>query len=210
MKFPAMNQNLLFDWIPVLSIGSDWDRGIIESNLIMFFSFSRLYMFWRSKKFVWCSFRCNDFLLFVSLSIIEWTDLHINGLLLHHHLILPLSIIHRPIKLFLKQISNNVHRNSINLSIDMKVSLLLLEMNDRWIILVNPNFATRLYALKGYEIVFICDDSGSMKAPIGESFSYSFEAYSTIFAGEMNNPYQIQRTRCKISFVSNRSMIIVF
>jgi hypothetical protein len=35
--------------------------------------------------------------------------------------------------------------------------------------LVNPSFAARLYGLKGYEIVFICDDSGSMTAPIGES-----------------------------------------
>ena len=34
--------------------------------------------------------------------------------------------------------------------------------------LVSPIFAERLYKLKGYEIVFICDDSGSMTAPIGE------------------------------------------
>ena len=71
------------------------------------------------------------------------------------------------------------------------------------IILVNPSFSTRLYALKGYEIVFICDDSGSMTAPIGKSsyrFSYSFSVYSMIFVGEMNNPYQTQRTRCEISF----------
>ncbi|CAF0776543.1 unnamed protein product [Adineta ricciae] len=44
---------------------------------------------------------------------------------------------------------------------------------------INPSFAERLYKLKGYEIVFICDDSGSMSAPIGDA----------------SNPYERQRTR---------------
>jgi hypothetical protein len=38
--------------------------------------------------------------------------------------------------------------------------------------LVNPSFAARLYELKGYEVAFICDDSGSMTAPIGKSSLY--------------------------------------
>ncbi|UJR32554.1 hypothetical protein I4U23_020015 [Adineta vaga] len=32
---------------------------------------------------------------------------------------------------------------------------------------INPTFAEKLRKLKGYEIVFICDDSGSMSAPLG-------------------------------------------
>ena len=34
--------------------------------------------------------------------------------------------------------------------------------------LVNHTFATKLRALEGYEIVFICDDSGSMNTPLGD------------------------------------------
>ena len=34
-------------------------------------------------------------------------------------------------------------------------------------LLVNHTFATKLRALEGYEIVFICDDSGSMNTPLG-------------------------------------------
>ncbi len=37
-----------------------------------------------------------------------------------------------------------------------------------YLFIVSPRFAERLYKLKGYEIVFICDDSGSMTAPIGK------------------------------------------
>ena len=33
--------------------------------------------------------------------------------------------------------------------------------------LVNHTFATKLRVLEGYEIVFICDDSGSMNTPLG-------------------------------------------
>ncbi|CAF1209767.1 unnamed protein product [Adineta steineri] len=36
------------------------------------------------------------------------------------------------------------------------------------IYVVSPIFAEKLNKLKGYEIVFICDDSGSMKAPLGD------------------------------------------
>lgn len=35
-------------------------------------------------------------------------------------------------------------------------------------LLVNHTFATKLRALDGYEIVFICDDSGSMNTPLGK------------------------------------------
>jgi hypothetical protein len=72
---------------------------------------------------------------------------------------------------------------------------------DKWIYLVNPNFAARLYGLKGYEIVFICDDSGSMTAPIGESPLHPFVSIHWIlnFSGEATSPYGKQRTRCKIS-----------
>lgn len=34
-------------------------------------------------------------------------------------------------------------------------------------LLVNHTFAKKLRALDGYEIVFICDDSGSMNTPLG-------------------------------------------
>jgi len=34
--------------------------------------------------------------------------------------------------------------------------------------LVNHTFATKLRVLEGFEIVFICDDSGSMNAPLGK------------------------------------------
>ncbi|CAF4080796.1 unnamed protein product [Rotaria sp. Silwood2] len=44
---------------------------------------------------------------------------------------------------------------------------------------INPSFAEKLYGLRGYEIVFICDDSGSMSAPVGE----------------VTNPREKQRTR---------------
>ena len=37
--------------------------------------------------------------------------------------------------------------------------------------LVNHTFATKLRVLEGYEIVFICDDSGSMNTPLGNSIS---------------------------------------
>ena len=33
--------------------------------------------------------------------------------------------------------------------------------------LVNKTFAKKLLGLDGYEIVFICDDSGSMNTPLG-------------------------------------------
>ncbi|CAF0967654.1 unnamed protein product [Rotaria sp. Silwood1] len=44
---------------------------------------------------------------------------------------------------------------------------------------INPSFAEKLYGLRGCEIVFICDDSGSMSAPVGE----------------VTNPREKQRTR---------------
>ncbi|CAF1475441.1 unnamed protein product, partial [Rotaria sordida] len=43
---------------------------------------------------------------------------------------------------------------------------------------INATFATKLRGLHGYEIVFICDDSGSMKAPI-KPFSGSSRQQST-------------------------------
>ncbi|CAF4478819.1 unnamed protein product, partial [Rotaria magnacalcarata] len=33
---------------------------------------------------------------------------------------------------------------------------------------INHTFATKLRVLEGYEIVFICDDSGSMNTPLGD------------------------------------------
>jgi hypothetical protein len=45
-------------------------------------------------------------------------------------------------------------------------SLLKLTVNNRHL-LVNHTFATKLRALEGYEIVFVCDDSGSMNTPLG-------------------------------------------
>lgn len=43
---------------------------------------------------------------------------------------------------------------------------------------INPAFAERLQALKGYEIVFICDDSGSMSATIDESSNLSGQPFT--------------------------------
>ncbi|CAF3002394.1 unnamed protein product [Rotaria sp. Silwood2] len=39
---------------------------------------------------------------------------------------------------------------------------------------INHTFATKLRALEGYEIVFICDDSGSMNTPLGNLFMNFF------------------------------------
>ncbi|CAF1560267.1 unnamed protein product, partial [Adineta steineri] len=38
---------------------------------------------------------------------------------------------------------------------------------------ISPSFAERLIQLKGYEIVFICDDSGSMNTPLDEGSNSS-------------------------------------
>ncbi|CAF4501723.1 unnamed protein product [Rotaria sp. Silwood2] len=37
---------------------------------------------------------------------------------------------------------------------------------------INQTFAKKLLALDGYEIVFVCDDSGSMNTPLGDVFGY--------------------------------------
>ena len=41
---------------------------------------------------------------------------------------------------------------------------------------INREFASRLRQLEGYEIVFLCDDSGSMATAVGE-FYYFFLFY---------------------------------
>jgi hypothetical protein len=41
--------------------------------------------------------------------------------------------------------------------------------NTHWLYLVNSAFAELLYSLRSYEIVFICDDSGSMSVRIDKS-----------------------------------------
>jgi hypothetical protein len=37
---------------------------------------------------------------------------------------------------------------------------------------INHEFASRLRQLEGYEIVFLCDDSGSMGTAVGELYSF--------------------------------------
>lgn len=49
---------------------------------------------------------------------------------------------------------------------EILIKFLLLNIN----YLVNYTFAKKLRALEGYEIVFICDDSGSMNTPLGKQF----------------------------------------
>ncbi len=61
-----------------------------------------------------------------------------------------------------------------NLLVVMKVSVSFVQQLFAKILinficfLVNNTFATRLYNLNGYEIVLICDDSGSMNTPLSE------------------------------------------
>jgi len=74
---------------------------------------------------------------------------------------------------------------------------------DKSIYLVNPNFAKKLHELKGCEIVFICDDSGSMSATIGELSFHLHSCFSPMYllfgvSGESTNPSENQLTRCKI------------
>ncbi|CAF4638813.1 unnamed protein product, partial [Rotaria sp. Silwood2] len=43
---------------------------------------------------------------------------------------------------------------------------------------INEGFASKLHGLRGYEIVFLCDDSGSMKAPIRRASSAGQQQYT--------------------------------
>jgi Mg-chelatase subunit ChlD len=48
---------------------------------------------------------------------------------------------------------------------------------------INQNFAARLRQLEGYEIVFLCDDSGSMATGVGKFYQLSrfFQFYFYLF-----------------------------
>lgn len=66
----------------------------------------------------------------------------------------------------------------------MKVSDYLMMVEMKWlniINLVNHTFARKLRVLEGYEIVFICDDSGSMNTPLGD----------------LSGPFDKMPSRCK-------------
>ena len=68
--------------------------------------------------------------------------------------------------------------------------------------LVNNDFAMKLRGLEGYEIVFICDDSGSMTKPIGKSWivacTSSFLKILVPFPGQLSDPFAVRSTRCKV------------
>jgi len=60
---------------------------------------------------------------------------------------------------------------------------------------VNSTFAAKLRGLDGYEIVLICDDSGSMNTELSELFFRSI--YLTHrFLGDGSGPYDQSPTRC--------------
>jgi hypothetical protein len=62
-------------------------------------------------------------------------------------------------------------------------------------LLVNSTFASKLRGLEGYEIVLICDDSGSMNTELSELFFPSI--YLTHrFLGDVSGPYNQSPTRC--------------
>ena len=93
----------------------------------------------------------------------------------------------------------NEHRQDPRLKPDLDQFIQRYESNSIYVVTwhvkrilsfssVNPATAQRLQALKGYEIVFICDDSGSMSASIGESMigSVSSRIFQCHF--QMNHP----------------------
>jgi hypothetical protein len=102
--------------------------------------------------------------------VIEWIHETFLNLLLHHHRIIPSLM--KIDKVRIRNHVKNVCLVLINLSIVMKVSvgleIYIFIYTNIYLFIVSPRFAERLYKLKGYEIVFICDDSGSMTAPIGK------------------------------------------
>jgi hypothetical protein len=61
---------------------------------------------------------------------------------------------------------------------------------------INHNFAARLRQLEGYEIVFLCDDSGSMATAVGKLYliSKSFQLHF-YFTGETSNAFAVRYTR---------------
>ena len=69
---------------------------------------------------------------------------------------------------------------------------------------VNQTFATKLQVLEGYEIVFICDDSGSMNTPLGNGilierareFNHSLSLFR-LLSGDLSGPLQGIPSRCK-------------
>jgi hypothetical protein len=95
--------------------------------------------------------------------------------LLHHHLTSPSSKIIDgtivQINIQISVITKTVRPISISSLDAMKVSISrnIYQIIIISIYLVSASFAERLQKLKGYEIVFICDDSGSMNTPLGES-----------------------------------------
>ena len=67
---------------------------------------------------------------------------------------------------------------------------------------VNQTFAKKLLALDGYEIVFICDDSGSMNTPLGKRAMFAILSSLIVWwIGDVNGPYDNPPTRCKIDLV---------
>ena len=76
---------------------------------------------------------------------------------------------------------------------------------------VNQTFATKLQVLDGYEIVFICDDSGSMNTPLGNGIlierarelNHSF-SLSLSLAGDLSGPLEGKPSRCKHTCIRRR------
>jgi len=54
------------------------------------------------------------------------------------------------------------------------VCLSVIKIKVFYNVIVNQTFAKKLLGLDGYEIVFICDDSGSMNTPLGIIFLFFF------------------------------------
>jgi len=75
----------------------------------------------------------------------------------------------------MEMMQNDIHR-VMNVKMHCKNSFVVMKVSflyDWWIcigkyFLVNSTFAKKLEQLDGHEIVFICDDSGSMNLPLSE------------------------------------------
>lgn len=62
---------------------------------------------------------------------------------------------------------------------------------------INQNFGARLRQLEGYEIIFLCDDSGSMATPVGEinRTSHSSHSIFSLGIGDASNAFGVRSTR---------------
>jgi hypothetical protein len=81
----------------------------------------------------------------------------------------------------------------------MKVGIIHIQLGKNHLflsfLLVNSTFAAKLRGLEGYEIVFICDDSGSMNTELSELFFPSIYLIHR-FLGDVCGPFNQLPTRC--------------